>query len=223
MVGTVLWGAAVKFASCSCRGGAEPTAGLQTELVSIAGYQSPSTPWPCAFPAARETTTPDCAHPQPRSGGRLLSSRASDRCGFRSPIVRAPFGAHARVKGNAHGHRVRQRDAVFSRLYLVSPPRVAVALAGEAGHFAFACLQARNLALVDHRFSAGELPANQFDRQPAAKDNARRLGVHPDVVLGGGSYVPFAAGRSTHDHAAADLGGDVRSLGQGERHIGERR
>src|SRR6185437_11935856 len=96
-------------------------------------------------------------------------------------IMRAPLRPHARVKGNAHGHRVRQRDAVFSSLNLVSFPRLAVALDGEAGHFGIESLKAFDIAFLHHRFSSGELPADQFDGKPAAEDDARRLGVYPDV------------------------------------------
>src|SRR5437660_6799855 len=58
-------------------------------------------------------------------------------------------------------------------------------------------------------FAAAEVPADQLYRKAAAQNDSCRLGVAPNVVLGCGSYVPFATGRSAHDHAAADLARDA--------------
>src|SRR2546429_367884 len=44
--------------------------------------------------------------------------------------------------------------------------------------------------------AAAEVPADQLYRKAAAQNDSCRLGVAPNVVLGCGSYVPFATGRS---------------------------
>ena len=72
-----------------------------------------------------------------------------------------------------------------------------------------------------HRFSAAELPANQFHGQTAAHHDAGRLGIDPDVVLRSRRDVAFAARRAAHHHAAADLVGDFWVFRQRERDIGQ--
>ena len=74
-----------------------------------------------------------------------------------------------------------------------------------------------------HGVSAGKMPAHEFDRQPAAHDDAGGLGIDPDVVLGGRRHVAFTARRAAHDHAASDFRGDLRLFRQRQRNIRERR
>ena len=66
------------------------------------------------------------------------------------------------------------------------------------------------------------MPADQFDRQSAVHDNARRLGIDPDVVFRGRRDVAFATWIAAHDHAAADVGDDRRLPRNGQRNIGQR-
>ena len=58
--------------------------------------------------------------------------------------------------------------------------------------------------------------------RPAAKHDARRLGIDPDVVFGRRRDVALAARRAAHDDAAADLAGKTGIARERQRDIGQR-
>ncbi len=79
-----------------------------------------------------------------------------------------------------------------------------------------------DLPAVDHRGSARELPANQFNRELRAEHNLRGLGVDPEVIFGCRGHIAFAAGCAAHDHAPAYVGRQLRRLTEGQRQVRER-
>ena len=66
------------------------------------------------------------------------------------------------------------------------------------------------------------MPADHLDRKRRAEDDARSLGIDPDVVLGRRRDIALAAWRAAHDDAAADLAYDPWVLLQRQRDVGER-
>jgi hypothetical protein len=66
------------------------------------------------------------------------------------------------------------------------------------------------------------MPADELDGKATSHHDARRFGITPDVVFGGGSDVAFAAGRAAHDYTAADFSGNAGLHLQGESDVGER-
>jgi hypothetical protein len=77
--------------------------------------------------------------------------------------------------------------------------------------------------VIENGAAAAKVPAHKFDRQPAAHHHASGVRIDPDVVFRGRGDISFAARRSAHDHAAADLRNDLPvSSPARERHVGER-
>jgi len=142
--------------------------------------------------------------------------------GFHLHIVLTPLRCNSRIEGDAHRHRIRQRDTVFSGLLLVRLSRTAVALDGKPGKATTEAFNERNIALIEDGFSAGELPTYQFQRKATEHHDPGSLGIDPDVVLSSRRHVSFTARSASHEHTATDLGRDSWLLSQSEGKIGER-
>ena len=92
-------------------------------------------------------------------------------------------------------------------------------------NFARGVLKAKNtrdVCVVENGVAAAKMPAHEFDRQSATHDHAGCFGIDIDVVFGGGSNVAFAARRSAHDYAAANILRDLWLLRQRQRNVRQR-
>ena len=127
-----------------------------------------------------------------------------------------------RIERGGHSNRIGQRDAVLAGLLEVGFLGAAVALDGEIGDWWAKAENVLDVGWIERGLAAAEVPADEFDGQPTAHDDAGGFWIAPDVVLGGGSYIAFAAWRAAHDDAAADFRDDAGPLLQGQRDVGER-
>ena len=103
---------------------------------------------------------------------------------------------------------VGERDAYLAGLGLVGGLGGAVGAEGEVGEGGGEGFDLGDVGGVEDGVETGELPADELDGEAGAEDDAGGFGVDPDVELGGGGDVAFAAGRAAHDDAVADVGED---------------
>src|SRR5258708_6036852 len=87
--------------------------------------------------------------------------------------------------------------------------RVGVGFDGKASLRRAKAQDMLDVVRTQNSIAAAEVPSNQLDGQPASQDDARGLGVAPNIVLGGGSHVALATRRAAHNYAARDFRSDA--------------
>src|SRR5437660_12436665 len=104
------------------------------------------------------------------------------------------------VQRDGHRHWIRQRDPVLPGLLKVSVLSATVAFNGKARLWRPKTKDVLDVVRVQSGLAAAEMPAHEFNRKPAAQHDLGGFRVAPNVVLGGGSHVPFATRSAAHDH-----------------------
>ena len=151
-----------------------------------------------------------------RHAARQLAPR------FHLDVMIAPIGSDSRIERNAHRNRIGQAKSIFASLRFVSLARMAIALNSEVREFTFQGLNIFDIVGIQYRSTATKMPPDQFHWQPAAHDDACRLGIDPDVVLRGRSHVALATGSASHNNTPANLANDARILRDSESDIRQR-
>src|SRR5581483_12265203 len=126
--------------------------------------------------------------------------------------VAAPLSSNSRIQSDGHGNWIGQRDAILSGLDFIGVACVRIALDRKSSEDVIEAQNLRDVALVQDCVGSAQMPSDQFYRHAAVHDDARSLGINPDVVFGGWRDVSFTTRSPSHHHAAANLRGNARLL-----------